>query len=301
MAKYRALIIAGGAFFALARAAAAADLLPPPPALEPPLPAAYEFNGWYLRGDLGIGIATSPKFDTTPDALAAGVAGGTLSTSATEGYFNPTLSNSGFFDFGVGYQFNNWLRADVTETLRGGATFQGLEIVQDNGATPAAKQWADFYRGNLSSYVTMLSVYGDLGSWYGVTPYVGGGLGFAYNALSGVTDNGTAATAGTSTSATGGYFDNGGKWNFAWSLAAGLDFDVTQNLKLELGYRYVNFGSAKSGAAHCLSGAEVVGYFNCQAYRVETRQLASNDFSIGLRWMIGEAGAPAPAPLVRKY
>ncbi len=55
MAKLKALILAGGALFALARAAVAADLLPPAPALEPLPPAMAEFNGWYLRGDVGIG------------------------------------------------------------------------------------------------------------------------------------------------------------------------------------------------------------------------------------------------------
>jgi opacity protein-like surface antigen len=303
MAKYKAFIVASGALFALARAAGAADLLPPPPALEPLPPAPIEFSGWYLRGDLGLAISAAPKFDTTPDALASGIAGGSLTASATEGYFNPTISESGFFDFGFGYQFNNWFRADVTEELRGGGSFQGLEIVDDSGHTGGAAQWADFYRANLSSYVTLLNLYGDLGTWYGVTPYVGGGIGFAYNRLSGATDIGSAAVVGSPTSATGGYLENGGKWNFAWSLGAGLDFDVTQNLKLELGYRYLNYGGAKSGVSHCLSGDSSVGFFNCsQAYYLETRQLASNDFRIGLRWMIGEATAPAPvAPLVRKY
>ena len=37
--------------------------------------------------------------------------------------------------------------------------------------------------------------------------------------------------------------------NFAWALMAGLDFNVTQNLKLELGYRYLNMGKI-----HCPAG-----------------------------------------------
>ena len=81
MAKYRALIIAGGAFFALARSAGAADLLPPPPALEPPPPAAVEFNGWYLRGDVGLGVsANAPSLYNSPDPIASGRAGLLLGT-----------------------------------------------------------------------------------------------------------------------------------------------------------------------------------------------------------------------------
>ena len=54
-------------------------------------------------------------------------------------------------------------------------------------------QYADFYRGNIASYVTMFNGYADLGTWYGVTPYVGAGVGFAYNKLFGMTDTGFAA------------------------------------------------------------------------------------------------------------
>ena len=34
----------------------------------------------------------------------------------------------------------------------------------------------------------MFNGYADLGTWSGVTPYVGAGVGFAYNKLSGFTD-----------------------------------------------------------------------------------------------------------------
>ena len=90
MAKYRALIIAGGAFFALARSAGAADLLPPPPALEPPPPAAMEFNGWYLRGDVGIGISAN-----TPEHHS--IAGPCSSSPIWAGWYNPAATK-GFYN-----------------------------------------------------------------------------------------------------------------------------------------------------------------------------------------------------------
>ena len=105
----------------------------------------------------------------------------------------------------------------------------------------------------------------------------------------------------TSPSPAGGYSDDGGKWNFAWGLMAGLTFDVTQNLKLDLGYRYLDYGKFVSGSSHCLT---TIGFGGCNASTVlySKNELASNDFRIGLRWMIGEAPPPPqPAPLVRKY
>jgi opacity protein-like surface antigen len=303
MAKFKALLLAGGAFFALARAAVAADLLPPAPAIEPPPPAA-EFSGWYLRGDVGLGInANAPNLFNSPDPIATG---GTYYTApATEGFNNSTISAAMNFDLGVGYQFNNWLRFDVTGEYRGGSHFQSLYVINDAGNinTGNPTQIADFYRGNISSWVGLVNGYVDLGTWWGMTPYIGAGVGLASNTLSGMTDQGIVSytvtgplvTAGPS----GGYFSDGSKTNFAWALMTGLDFDVTQNLKLELGYRYLDLGKYTSGASHCLGtcGGGVANYVVSKNY------LAYNDFRIGLRWMIGEeAYAPPPeAPLVRKY
>ena len=86
---------------------------------------------------------------------------------------------------------------------------------------------------------------------------------------------------------------------------AGLSFDVTQNLKLDLGYRYLDYGKFTSGASHCLTSARRRASAPARAassYVVYSKNdLASNDFRIGLRWMIGEAELRAAAPLVRKY
>jgi opacity protein-like surface antigen len=152
------------------------------------------------------------------------------------------------------------------------------------------------------SAVTMFNGYVDMGTWWGVTPYIGGGLGFAYNKLSGFTDTGYAYTGNDPASPTGGYLTDGGKWNFAWALMAGLSFNVTQNLKLDLGYRYLDYGKYTSGKSHCLDYDHQD--FSCSggAYTIYSKNdLASNDFRIGLRWMIGEEPTYAPAPLVRKY
>jgi opacity protein-like surface antigen len=308
MAKYRAFIIASGALFALAlaRAAGAADLLPPPPVLEPQPPAPMEFNGWYLRGDAGAAYnSSSIGLTTTPDPLATG----TFAAGANESYNNTTLSSSELFDVGVGYQFNSWFRSDVTLEYRDGGAFQSLYVLNNPGAaTGDVSQYANFYRGNVASWIAMVNGYVDLGTWSGITPYVGAGVGYARNTLYGLTDTGENTTVGgISSSAAGGYFANGSTNNFAWALMTGLDFNVTQNLKLELGYRYLNLGTYASGASSCLNGTGAGGGFSTGScggsnYYLKTDRLASNDFRIGLIWMLGEeTPPPPPAPLVRKY
>jgi opacity protein-like surface antigen len=304
MANLKVLVLASGAVLALVRSAAAADLLPPPPALEPPPPAAAEFSGWYLRGDLGLGVsATSANIVQTPDTIAANPS--IYDTAATEGSHNSSLSAAGIFDLGVGYQFNNWLRFDVTGEYRGGSEFQSLFVINDPGNTKAGPtQNADFYRGNFSSAVGLFNGYADLGTWYGITPYLGAGVGFARNTLYGLTNQSVNTSLAGGTTAAGGYASDQSQWNFAWALMAGVGFDVTQNLKLELGYRYLDLGKFSSGQMNCLNGTGAGSGFACTESAIKSKNdVAFNDFRIGLRWMIGEEQpyAPPPAPLVRKY
>jgi opacity protein-like surface antigen len=80
---------------------------------------------------------------------------------------------------------------------------------------------------------------------------------------------------------------------------------VTQNLKLDLGYRYLDLGKFTSGSMRCLNGTGFIsgGPANgCEPGIQSNRDVAFNDFRIGLRWMIGEESYPPPQmPLVRKY
>jgi hypothetical protein len=73
-------------------------------------------------------------------------------------------------------------------------------------------------------------------------------------------------------------------------------------VKLELAYRYLNMGTAESGAINCVNSNGCV----VEKHRYD---LASQDIKLGMRWMFDTAAAPAPAayypppepPIVRKY
>jgi opacity protein-like surface antigen len=309
MGGLKALFLVTGAVIGMTSLANAADLLPPPPPVEPAPMAPVEFSGWYLRGDVGVAVQTSTvNLSVSPNPLI-GAPG-----DAFNSFYNPTMSSAGLFDVGVGYQINNWLRTDATIEYRGGSHLQGVEQV---GIPSLGYQNADFYRGDTSSIIGLLNGYVDLGTWYGVTPVVGAGVGFSNNRLSGLTDAGGFTYPGTTIpggviggagSPTGGYFSDGTKTELAWALMAGLDFNVTQNLKLELGYRYLDYGKFESGASHCFNGTAAGGGFsvaNCggSSYTLSTKDMASSDFRLGLRWAFSDTPvyAPEPAPLVRKY
>ena len=302
MAASKALALAGVAVCALSHAVLAADL-PPAPPLEPIEEAsAPQFNGWYLRGDIGMAFeAATPDLVYSPNPLV----GGAFSAAAYQGFSNTSLSASGLIDIGAGYQINPWFRSDVTLEYRDGGNFQSLYTLND---PTNLVQYADFYRGNVSSFIGMLNGYANLGTWFGLTPFVGAGIGFAHNTLYGLTDQALATLAPNPSVPGGGYFSNGSTNNFAWALMTGVDFNVTENLKIEFGYRYLNYGKISSGGSNCLNGTGVNGPFSTDScggshtYISSSNTLASNDFRVGLIWMLGETPPPAPAPvLTRKY
>jgi opacity protein-like surface antigen len=316
MAATKALFLAGAgvaAILAGMTTANAADLLPPPPMVGSPMPV-QDFSGWYLRGDIGMGLSHSVNATNPPNPLTQG-SPGYVPTAYT---LNPAeFTSATFVKFGIGYQINSWFRADVTGEYRASTFSTQDELSWNNGAAAPNTQFnvlRNFYRGNMASFVGLVNGYADLGTWYGITPYIGAGVGFASNTVSGVTDNGYnnlyAGPGSFATSNTGGHYSSKTQGSFAWALMAGLSYNVSSNLKLDFGYRYLNYGAASAGAPHC--GAPGPGFAACDNVLTFARA-GSHDFSIGMRWMLADMGtapmmAPAPMPypvqqrpLVSKY
>ncbi len=78
-------------------------------------------GAWYLRGDIGIGILSQVNFVFEPNPLNGSV--DFVSQHASHG-------DTVFFDAGVGYEFNNWLRFDVTAEYRTKSRAQCVPYVQ---------------------------------------------------------------------------------------------------------------------------------------------------------------------------
>lgn len=272
MAYLRNLAMAGAAALALAPTVAKAADMPLPP---PPMPFVEEVGGWYLRGDLGMSNQyvkriTSPVF--TPDV-----------TVLDKGFDSaPT------FGVGLGYQFNNWFRMDVTTEYRGGATFRGMDRYVD-GTLPTGFGTNDYY-GTKTEWLTLVNAYVDLGSWYSITPYVGAGIGGSRNTISNWRDNNIATTASA-------YAKSHSEWDLAWALYAGVSYKVTPSFAVDFGYRYTNLGDARSGDMIGFDGTNSV--YN----PIEFKNIYSHDFRIGARWLLADGFMPAPysEPLIRKY
>ena len=286
MGSLKSLVIAGAAVFASVPAFAA-DLAPYAP--RPPIVAPQEdFGGWYLRGDVGVGSQSFDTYQFTQTNVATGGA-----WPASWRIDQKGIGDTAFVGVGVGYQFNSWLRADVTGEYRTAAKFKAIGSYTE--FCPGGRCF-DVYDGSHQASVFLGNVYVDLGTWWCLTPFVGAGAGFAQNTVSGLTDVGYITGPGTS--ALGLTSSDKTSWNFAWALHAGVAYNVSNNLKIELAYRYLNLGDVDTAEVNCGgAGCNLVGGGPRAFYTLTN--MTSQDFKIGVRWMFNDPPAPLP-PLVRK-
>jgi opacity protein-like surface antigen len=277
MGSLKSIALAGVFAIGASASSLAADLLPPPPVAYPPPPVEVG-GGWYLRGDVGVGIVDFEKFEGVNTGIAAPVGG----------YFTEqdSIEDQVFVGVGAGYQFNQWLRFDLTGEYRTSTAFKIIE--RDMNVVPTGYNKVD---GKLGSVVGLANVYFDLGTWHGITPFVGGGVGFVHHRMHGIADYGFGGAAGGI-----GWAPDKSTTNLAWAVHAGLGYDVTPNLKLEAGYRYLNMGDAESGVVTCNAV--------CTAPVYKLKEIDSHDIKIGMRWLLASPVAyapPPPPPLIRKY
>jgi opacity protein-like surface antigen len=301
MVRATFLALAGAASL-LGTAASAADL---PPPLPPPVyraPVAVETGGWYLRGDVGVGLQSFKSFEHH-QTNSAFVWPDSWTINQKE------IGDAAFVGFGVGYSWNNWLRFDVTAEYRMKAKFKVLGSYSGladfcTDANGADGTCFDAYDGFHSAWVALVNAYVDLGTWWCVTPFIGAGVGGAWHKVTALTDVGYIADGSTGF----GYASGDGtitdgtttsnKWTFAWALHAGLAYNVSQNFKVEFAYRYLNMGTVDTPIINCSSaGCQTNGP---RAFYSFT-QFDSQDFRIGLRWMLQPDAPAMPVyPLMRK-
>ncbi len=274
-------LIAAGAASILSTVAFAADM----PIMAPPAYAPVaEFGGWYLRGDIGFSNQNVKNVVDTNSAAYNNVA-----VSQTRSF-----SSAGIYGGGVGYQFNNWFRADVTGEYRGKSNFSGIDVVTGTGPF-AGFVGTDVYTATKSEVLFLANGYIDLGTWWCLTPFVGAGIGGARVSISNFTDTGDFINGGQVHSLV--YAGTGNKWNFAWAAHAGLAYRVSPGLTLELAYSYVDMGSGITGASYSFDQVT-----NTTHAPFSFKNVTSNDVKLGLRWNFEEMAPPPPPPppIVRK-
>jgi opacity protein-like surface antigen len=281
------LLALAGAASLLSTGALAADLPPPLPAPIYRAPVV-ENGGWYLRGDVGVGVQNFSEFEHTQTNAA-------FVWPASWRIDQQDLKSATFVGFGFGYAWNSWLRFDFTGEYRSKIPVKVLGSYTE--FCTGGGRCFDLYDFNHSAWVTMANAYFDLGTWWCVTPFIGVGFGGAYSTIWSATDIGLIADG----SAGFGYASQNSysKWTFAWAVHAGLAYTVNEKFKVEFAYRYLNLGDVRTSIIDCADvgcGGATTG--GPAAYYTLTN-FDSHDLRIGLRWML-QPDPPAYIPLMRK-
>lgn len=161
------------------------------------------------------------------------------------------------FGGAIGYNwaasFNIPIRSELEYMYRGNM----LKYGADNGTAGS----------EVSSKVTSIQTlfanfFYDINTGTAFTPYVGAGVGLAW-----------IDTKYSSTAASFANWEGDKKTtatNFAWNVGAGLGYSVTDNFILDLGYRYVSFGSSKA--------------YGGAVYDQKFKNLGAHEVLLGLRF-----------------
>lgn len=236
ISRFSKLAIAGMAFAALAGEAKAADpaLIPmAAPVVEKAAELMTEFSsGWYLRGDVGY------RWNRVDSAYTG--AGAAL----TSNKLGEAVSVGG----GVGYS-RDWFRVDVTLDYGAPANYTAL-----SGGVQ--------YSGHVDTFSALANAYIDMGTWMGLTPYIGAGAGVASVRTTDFIAGGIANT-----------IVHANRANFAWAYMAGLSYRVSNNLLVDVGYRHMNYGNS-------WTGVDTLGN------QVTIRGVSSDEVRVGMRYQI---------------
>jgi len=216
----------------LTAAAGAADM---PPLDLPPLPAPPRvqelFSSWYLRLDAGY----------RTNSFSGGSVFGTPVQSIK-------IDDTAVIGGGFGFKWN-WLRADVTLDYGGQPKYAANTVFGSPDITQS-----------LQNITTLGNVYLDLGTWWGLTPYVGGGLGYTHIRADDFRRGGTEFTI------------NNSSWNFTWAAMAGVSYTLSPNFLIDASYRYLDFGEITTSP-------QTLG-------EVKNGTWTANEFRLGLRYLI---------------
>jgi opacity protein-like surface antigen len=156
---------------------------------------------------------------------------------------------------GVGYKFGNGWRAEGE-----------LSFPRNDKFTSGSTMFpTSLNEHHIDSRRVMFNVYRDLRITEVLSVYGSAGLGLARLESKGWQGNESRKYA----SAT--------QTNLAWSLGAGIAYDVTDSMTLDLGYRYVDMGNTESGWND---------FTNARDRQDEKMKanLVSSEFQLGVRW-----------------
>lgn len=126
-----------------------------------------------------------------------------------------------------------------------------------------------------------LNMYWDIENKTRFTPYIGGGIGIGFIKTGFGRHHYSVLDSSDSNWEEEDRFRDWGKkteTNFIWNLGVGVGYEVNDNWVVDLGYRFVNFGSIKTKTVTLIDDE---GYHSGS---VKTDHLYQHQFSLGIRY-----------------
>ena len=173
MGRSIALLLAAAVAVGASAGAQAADFLPPPP---PPPDGASAANGIQR---LVFARRRRRRRQIELSSFASPFTNPTVPRSRARYQYGDYRQDTVFAGAGIGYPFNNWFRFDLTAEYRTAAHYRAIQSYINLSNLQCGALFYDLYHGHHGTAVFLANAYFDLGTWYGVTPFVGGGIGAA--------------------------------------------------------------------------------------------------------------------------
>lgn len=239
-------------------------------------------SGWYLRGDVGVAIGQEPDISTR-------------STVGDVKYKDIKTDQQGTFGVGFGYSFESGFRSDLTFDYTAPMKYSGRANYANTGIGPYPYDFRTENRRHTGTL--MLNGYYDLNGMGKFRPYVGAGVGIAWTEV--YNSKATDPHIPTTTHGRPGYIFptlayghkgvqyNKTSTNFAWALMAGVAYQLTNTIDLDVGYKYLNIGTVKTGGTPFVSdGEEISGGYSHWVYSNFTRlkNVGDHQIRVGLRY-----------------
>jgi opacity protein-like surface antigen len=188
-------------------------------------PAKAQDGSFYLRLEGGASFSAAANLRDDGDGITTAC----LAYGDSCGGKLNNIGTAGVFGVGIGYNFFSWLQTDITINYR-----TGYSLNDDDQGTPNKTH----FHADINSYSTMLNntfIYKIPN--FVASPFLGFGVGLNY------VDIGRLSYVDQSTPASVGSFAGGGRVNFAWQVATGLEFPLTNSVSITTSYRYFDGGS----------------------------------------------------------
>ncbi len=233
----------------------------------------------YFRGDIGYSKSRNPDISWPVSSdVSTTTLGVTTKTSTYLGdtVSNTSLENTWFGGVGLGCGMgSHGIRGEAMVDFRGWRKIEGEPLTYTHTVTvtpapPVVSPVIDPLHSQIKSTTLMFNGYKDLGNYGGLTPYIGAGVGVAYNQM--------GETYFTGNYALPARIEGDSRLSLAWALMAGVGYQISDRAILDFGYRYIDMGKAQSGRIDSANFANP---------RILVDHIAAHEFKVGLRYHFG--------------